>query len=416
MAGSLPLATAIATAAAIVGSGCGAPARGARFEDAFAAARRAENAGRFAEARDGYDAANRVALRPRDRAYTAQSAARLAERAGDIHDATQRYESLAKSCPEPDCKVSAEFHVARLELLHGDGEAGLRAFEAFFVAHPTHGLARRALGTVAAKKDATLGLRGAIAWLESQRPALGATDLAEALEYAIARRLEADGELAKAEAAYLAIADRFPYPFGRTWDDSLYHASELAELRGDVDHAAELCERMLRERETTTIMGTYDRPKFVPAMLRLVHLYAEKKHDDVRAMATLRRFHDDFTRSPWRDDALWMEALILKARGATGDACGVAKSLAGEFPDSRFALCQSAMCGDPSPSPGTRSAETSDGGLRRERSCPDYAFDFARILRGAGQKGYVAPHEDDPSLPTEGPSPRTEPEPSASVP
>ena len=85
------LAVAIASAA-----GC-APSHGAAFPPAFAAAQRAETAGRFLEAASDYDAAAKVATRARDRDEASYLAGLLWIRGGNRRDGVARLDAIANA-------------------------------------------------------------------------------------------------------------------------------------------------------------------------------------------------------------------------------------------------------------------------------------------------------------------------------
>ena len=150
---------------------------------------------------------------------------------------------------------------------------------------------------------------------ESPRPTPGFSDapsprtkgsnLEELLAYERARRLDMLGRSAEARDAYVDCANRWPYPKGAFFDDSLYRASEMEEKLGRPKEAIDHLERLLSYREKSTTIGSYERPRYVPAVLRIAKLYEERLNDRGKARDALHRLYSEFTTSTLRDDALF---------------------------------------------------------------------------------------------------------------
>jgi hypothetical protein len=162
--------------------------------------------------------------------------------------------------------------------------------------------------------------------------------------YLDASNVEGLGDDRAARDAYGRIADRWPYPFGSFFDDALWHASLIDEKFGLYQAAIDDLERMLRERETTSIVGSYERAKFVPAMLRVGELYRDRLHDRTRARDAFHRLYTDFTHSTLRDRALWLEAALWREDGDVATACSRLGTLVGQLPDSRYVPCAIEQC------------------------------------------------------------------------
>jgi hypothetical protein len=101
---------------------------------------------------------------------------------------------------------------------------------------------------------------------------------------------------------------------------------------------------MLKERETTTLVGSYERPHYVPAALRVGLLYRDVLHDRTAARAAFHRLYADFAHSSMRDDALWLEAGVARDDGDSSGACSLLDKLVSAFPDSRYVPCAVAQC------------------------------------------------------------------------
>ena len=311
------------------------------YARAFAEAERAQTAGRFAEAAAGFDRAAAAASSGRERDHAAYLAAEMAMRSGDVADGAKRLEAIARRDPEGEHAAHAAYELATMRA-ERDGDWTLLA--SMPVRFPESALSRRALYRVAAHVDEQDGPGAGLAWLESIAPRLAGHELEASALYAIARHHDALGDAARARDEYLAIATRWPYPYGALWDDALFRASEADERLGRYDAAVADLERMLDERETSTVMGTYQRPRYGPALLRIATLYRDRLHDRARARAALHRLYAEFTTSESRDDALWMEAGLFVEDGDHDGACARLATLVRDFPDSRYVPCATARC------------------------------------------------------------------------
>jgi tetratricopeptide (TPR) repeat protein len=319
-----------------------APARGAAYESAFAEALRAEGAGRFAEAMTKYDVAARVATRSRDRDQARWDAAEMDVRAASYADALTRLDGIAADAAS-EHQAEAAYHSAQLRIEHGEPESGWRSMEQVPRRFASHGVANVAIRRLVAHADEQ-GPRAGLAEIQSLDRDLEATDLAQLLSFLEAGHLEQIGDDPGARGAYERIADRWPYPFGGFFDDALWQASLLDEKAGRYEGAIADLERMVKERETTTIMGTYERPKYVPAMLRIGVLYRDRLHDHAKARSAFHRLYTDFANSAARDDALWLEASLWREDGDAVTACRRLSNLVHEFPDSRYVPCATEDC------------------------------------------------------------------------
>jgi tetratricopeptide (TPR) repeat protein len=161
------------------------------------------------------------------------------------------------------------------------------------------------------------------------------------------------GDHAGAAKDYVACADKYPYPFGSLWDDALYRASEMEEKLGRYPEAIAPLERMLKEREEAHTLGSYERPRYTPALMRIAQLRSERLGDRDGARAAYHRLYAEHTHSPMRDDALWREAGLWRLDGRDDKACDRLQTLASDFPDSRYVPCAVAQC------PGVRRPEKS---------------------------------------------------------
>jgi tetratricopeptide (TPR) repeat protein len=340
---NVPAARGLALVLALVtiASGCAA-ARSSAFDAAAAQASRDEGAGRFAEAAKEYDVATSRADRHRDEDQARWDAAAATARAGDVAGAARRYEAIA-SDQASEHQAEAAFRLAMLRIESSDGERGWPDLEQVPRRFPTHGVAHVAVRKLVQHADER-GPRAGLDELRALEADLGSTELAGLVAFLEAEHLEAMGDDRAARDAYGTIADRWPYPFGAFFDDALWHASLLDEKFGLYPAAIDDLERLLRQRETTSLMGSYERPRFVAAMLRVGELYRDRLRDLPRAREAFHRFYTDFAHSSLRDRALWMEAALWREGGDGRTACDRLATLVEKFPDSRYVPCAIGQC------------------------------------------------------------------------
>jgi outer membrane protein assembly factor BamD (BamD/ComL family) len=321
--------------------GC-APQKDAAYEGALAAASRDEGAGRFAEATADYDRAAGATGSVRDRDEARWDAAQTAARAGHVSDAATRLEGLANE-DGSEHQAEATYRLGLMRIESGDADRGWLDLRDVVRRYPTHGVARIAVRHLVQHADER-SLQDGLDEVHALERDPGASDLAPLLAYLAAQHVEALGDVRGARDAYLAIADRWRYPFGAFFDDALWHASLLDEKLGLYPAAIADLERLLRERESTYLVGSYERARYVPAALRIGELYRDRLHDGARARAAFHRLYTDFAHSTERDHALWLEAASFKDEGRSADACDRLATLVHEFPDSRYVPCATEEC------------------------------------------------------------------------
>jgi tetratricopeptide (TPR) repeat protein len=334
----------VAVASLVLGAAACAPARGAAYEQAFAAGARAEGAGRFSEAAAAYDQATAAAVRTRDREQARWDAAEMVARTDDLAQALARLDAIAAAGGEH--AAEAAYHAADLRITRGDAAAGWAAMAQIPRRYPQHGVAHAAVRRLVGHADESGpdAPRAAREVLDALERDLGSTEVGPLVSYLDAEHVEASGDDEGARAAYIRIADRWPYPFGAFFDDALWRASLLDDKLGRPQAAVDDLERLVKERETTSIVGTYERAKYVPAMLRIGELWRDRLHDRAKARAAYHRLYADFANSTSRDDALWLEAALWRDDGDGARACDRLGTLIHEFPDSRYVPCSIKEC------------------------------------------------------------------------
>ena len=340
MTNTTSLASGLLVALAL--AGCGGPSRGDAYVRSLAEARRDHHDGRFDLAANKFDEAAKTAKLPRDAVYARYEAALARARAGDIARAAAELRALATAKPRTAYSAQAAFKAAELARA-GDEAAGVRELEAVVVDFPESGVAQVALATVL-RRDDEAGPDAALARLALLAPRVKGTKIEEKVTYERAKHLAALGRTEVARDAFIEVANRWPYPFGSFNDDALYRAGEMEEKLGRPREAIALYERLLAQREVSSFMGTYERPRYLPALLRIVAIYEDKLDDRPKARAALHRLYTEHTTSTMRDDALWREAELWRKDGDTGAACDRLATLTSDFPDSRYVPCAALRC------------------------------------------------------------------------
>jgi tetratricopeptide (TPR) repeat protein len=329
--------------AALLLAAC-APSYGSTYDKAYATAERSESAGRLAEAVQAYDRAASLAKRRGDADQARWAAADVLVREDRVGDAVARLDAMAAD-PTSDRQAEAAYRAADLRIGHGDPDRGWHDMESVVRRFPTHGVAHAAIRRLVAHADESEGgTKAGLDELAALRRDVGSTELVELVAALTAEHLQTLGDDQAAHDAWIHIADRWPYPYGAFFDDALWQASLLDEKLGRDQAAADDLERMVAQRETTTLLGSYERKHYVPAMLRLGELYRDRLHDHAKARATFHRLYTDFVHSSRRDDALWLEAALWKEDGDASTACSRLATLVHDFPDSRYVPCITAEC------------------------------------------------------------------------
>jgi tetratricopeptide (TPR) repeat protein len=320
-----------------------APNRGTAYQKALAEAQRLHHAGRFEESAAKYDEAAKEAKVPRDAVFMRYQAALVRIRAGDRARAARDLREIANTDPPNAYSAQAAFKAADLAW-DLDKNAGYAELEAMALKFPATGVAWVALQRVFRHDDENGGPQKTIAHIDALSPRVKSTNLEELVTYERARRLDMLGKSAEARDAYLDVAARWPYPKGAFFDDSLYRASEMEEKLGRPREAIDHLERLLSFREKSTTIGSYERPRYAPAILRIAKLYEEKIGDRQKAREALHRLYREFTTSTLRDDALWREAALWRKDGDNATACDRLATLTDDFPDSRYVPCVVEQC------------------------------------------------------------------------
>lgn len=341
-----------------------APVYGDAYLAALAAGRRAYHAGRYIEAARGYDDAAAKALRVKDRDEARFLQARSFERAERWTEAEGAYLRLIADSPRGPRSPRAAFDIAELAIHHGDAARGWKLLEEAADRYPDHGLCRpsiRRLVDHIAEQD---GEPKVLEFLSRKTRVFRGTDQEQTIAYETALSLDRAGQKAEAHDAFVATARAHPYPFGGLTDDALVRAARIDEARGSDEEAVLHLRDLLRSREVSSGMGSYERPRYAEAQLLIGEIYRDKIKDHAAARREFEQVCADHPTSVKCDDAVWAAGKLARADGEQGEACRLAGRLVKELPESRYAACARLLC---SSAPAGK------------RACPEY---IARDLDG----------------------------------
>jgi TolA-binding protein len=342
--------TAVLALAAMLAS-C-APSLGQPFMEARAAAERSYSAGRYDEAARHWQEAARVARRQRDRTEARYRRAVSLRRAGRTNEAKAELTALVHDRPKSERATRAAFDLADMEIESGDRAQGFELLEAAVRAHPGFGLSAESLARLVRFRQDQGGQVQALAYLDRMRRLFEKTELGEQALFQYARELDGADRDEQALSTYLEVARRYPYPEGALWDDALWYAAKVEERLGRPKQAVAHLERMLKEREPSSLQGSYERPRYAAARYHIAELYRDALGDHARARREFHRVWSEHTTSLLRDDALWNEARLAQQDGDQDEACSLLEQMVSKAADSRYAACVQALCPRITPAKG----------------------------------------------------------------
>jgi len=263
-------------------------------------------------------------------------------RADDLVCARGLLTQVAGSPGAWDHGPRARFELASLAMASTDpmeiAEAH-RALASLIEDAPDSGPARGALRLRLRALDATDPTRStAIAWLDALAadPRVRRSGLIESVLAERAIHVEATGDRAAAEAAWLALVEQVPYPANSRWDDGHLALARLQRAAGRPRDALATLSRMLAVREASWGNGSYAAPGFDDGALLQAEILRDDLRDPSAAADAYHRVYAEHLTSLRRDDALWEEA-ALRRGSDPARACGLWRVLAEEFPCRRFA-------------------------------------------------------------------------------
>jgi tetratricopeptide (TPR) repeat protein len=173
--------------------------------------------------------------------------------------------------------------------------------------------------------------REALVWVRAFRQDVANSWLGEIL---LSEEAELLVQLDRRREAMQVLAtqvEHYPYPAGLRWEEALWRLADLALDGGQPKQAIAYLERMIAVHEESFLIGSYSRPKFSKAALRIARIYRDELRDDEAAIDAYAHVRSEFPRSLVIDDALAEEAELRLARGERERGCAMLRELVQTF-------------------------------------------------------------------------------------
>lgn len=317
-------------------SACYAPTlskpRGKAHLDALAAAESHQHHGRYEEAAASYLRAADAAERRVDRDESLYRQSRVLARMGEYERAIAVCDQLGASEVIARRTLRARLDAARYRLRTGEEERAYRDLRALAVEHPDSAAASGAVRTlVSVHVDGVADKEQGLAWLAQLEQEVTPSSVGEVLMTAQAELLAELGRRPEAIRVLRAQVERYPYPQGARWEEALSRLADLALDQGDPQQAIDYLKKMVSVHERSFIVGSYTRPKFPRAALRIARIYRDELSDPLAAIAAYREVRSEFPRSRVVDDALAEEAELQLARGEQEEGCDLLREVTETF-------------------------------------------------------------------------------------
>ncbi len=301
--------------------------RGDKHLAFLAEAERDQHHGRLEAAALAYDRAAIAAERRVDRDEALYRESRVFARLHDYPRALALCVSLAEAKPASRRTWRAVLDGARYRLELGQGERAESDLRMLVVEHGDSGEGKSALGILIERRVRIADMESGLAYLRALSSEARSGFVAEALAYEEADLLIALGRSPEARTVLSSQIERFPYPRGALWDDALWRLADLAEDADDPQAAVEYLSRMLVAHEKALHVGSYTRPRFSLAALRIARIYRDRLRDSDAAVKAFQRVRDQFPGSLVADDALEEEAELWFAAGDRAQGCARLRTL-----------------------------------------------------------------------------------------
>ena len=313
-------------------AGCYAPTlskpRGPVHLDALAEAASHQHHGRLREAADAYLRAAEAAERRVDRDEALYRRSRALARLGLHPEAIAICDRLGASETIARRTLRARLDAARYRLLLGDTERAERDLHALIIAEPESAAGRAALRMLARTHvDGVDDKRQALAWVRGLRSEVEQSSLGEVLMSIEAALLIELDQKSEAKVVLERQIVRYPYPTGSRWDDALWQLADLSLEERAPAAAVAYLKQMIAVHERSFILGSYTRPRFSKAALRIARIYRDVLRDPQAAIDAYAALRSEFPRSLVVDDALAEQAELHLARGERRRGCKLLREL-----------------------------------------------------------------------------------------
>jgi tetratricopeptide (TPR) repeat protein len=317
----------------VVGSFCALTAcaptismpRGTEHLDALAEAEGHQHHGRDQEAVKAFGRAAESAERRVDKDEALYRQSRVYAHMKDYKNALAICAELAAADPPARRTMRAKLDAARYRMLLGETERADRELRAIVVENPDDAAAKGALRVLVQihVREAETPEK-ALFWLKTLESELEEGNTThEALLSLEAELLIGKGKRAEAVEVLESQIELYPYPHGRRWDNALWSLADLAMEDNDAEGAVKRLESMIAVHETSFIIGSYTRPMFSKAALRIARIYRDNLDDPRAALKAYERVRSEFPNSLVVDDALEEEAFLRIESGDSKKGCAL---------------------------------------------------------------------------------------------
>jgi tetratricopeptide (TPR) repeat protein len=303
--------------------------RGEDHLNALAAAEAHQVAGRDQQALLAFGKAAETAERRVDRDEALYRQSRVYAHMRDYKNALAVCEQLASADPPARRTMRAKLDAARYRMVLGDAARADRELRAIVVEYPDDAAAKGALRTLIQVhvKDVDK-VEDALFWLKTLESEIEEGNTThEALLSLEADLLIAKGKKTEAIEVLEQQIEQYPYPHGRRWDDALWQLADLALEDDDAQGAIARLESMIAVHEKSFIVGSYTRPLFSKAALRIARIYRDNLDDDNSALKAFARVRNEFPNSLVVDDALEEEAMLRIENGDAKQGCDLLREV-----------------------------------------------------------------------------------------
>jgi tetratricopeptide (TPR) repeat protein len=253
---------------------------------------------------------------PRSPEEKSWEAAHSLEDEGRVQESMTAYR---KACGTTPPYIRACFDYARM-MFKTAAPKDARPVATWTVSHfPSEGLTLSLVKQLAQSYVDNGDISAGIQELSSLEIKLQKSEVDDSLLYEIARLHKESKDAAAETKTLTVIVSRYNRWNSQVWDDAVWRLAAICREENLTADEIKWLEKLLHERESSRLIGSYNSPNLDDAMLRLGDIYlSEKRYDDAyRVFIELSKF----TTSRMDDDGLMGAARTEIERGNLKNAC-----------------------------------------------------------------------------------------------
>ncbi len=290
--------------------------------------------------RVAFSRAMNLARSTRDRREARYRRAHTWLRQGKNEKGALALESLGALTPAHHRSARAWLDAARAREKSMELELALSNYTRVVRMYPESGLAEGAAQRIVLLQGRLLSVEPHIAWRqlveENKSPLLG-----EALRFFYGKSLEPIS-VKHAILTYEALAIAHPLPKGRYTDEALLRAARLRREHADPEGALATLTVLTAQDESAAIVGSYNRPAYVQALLLSGIILRDDLGQPERARTPLADLVKRYPHSRLVDEALW--AMALTHQKDSAGTCANLTQLKKQSPHSKYNRCSGLLC------------------------------------------------------------------------